>query len=59
MLASFGTVPLPVVNILKQYELQADNPNVTKAFISDSVDWNVGINVLDSGTFSSRTSLMA
>jgi hypothetical protein len=38
MLASFGKVPLPVANILKQYELQANNSDVTKAFISESVD---------------------
>jgi hypothetical protein len=38
MIASSGKVPLPVANILKQDELQANNPNVTKYFISESVD---------------------
>jgi hypothetical protein len=35
MLASFGKVLLPAFNILTQYEKQADNPNVSKAFIRD------------------------
>jgi len=42
MLASFDEVPLPAVNILTQHELQADNPNVSKAFIRNNyIDWNV------------------
>jgi len=42
MLASFDKVPLSAVNILTQYELQADNPNVSKAFIGNNyTDWNV------------------
>lgn len=60
MSASFGKVLLPVVNILTQYELQADKPIVSKPFIRDKyIDWNVRISVIDGGTFPFRTSLMA
>jgi len=60
MLASFGEVPFPVVNILTQYELQADKPIVSKPFIRDKyIDWNVRISVIDGGTFPFRTSIMA
>lgn len=60
MLALFSKVPLPVVNILTQYELQSNNPTVSKAFIRDKyVDWNVWISAIDGSTIPFRTSLVA